>query len=729
MPCLKVTCNTWGHSESWKCKPSTPKIHTMCIHRINLRNTYEESREKFSPHKAECLPAAPQVCAGCSHKRRISCISTCDLGSDSRCEIIFRGNTPSKNAMIRGTSQHVETPFSNQSLESYSTWQRAPQPKRETFAANSQTKGPYPEFRADNERVGTSPLKEPSRKLRFCTLIYSVTKCLPANLGHSMSELPNSDWPSQARNCLSTKTSGCDAILLASEGWRSRYKRLLHLCISKDSVVMCFSNLYQQFVRSAWSPGCMQFMLIADLVEKQAQFLPGSCMRRTQDQFHFTRRVAGKDLLGPTTKYCGLNTLYLPVCRHCRKPLPDAVGRGRQHEGIVGSSGHVAVLYRSTSLGKLRSAIYHEICERGQRSCLCRDDFHLFSANRDYPHHFLLCGCKDPGTLPSRRGGQVECGVFAPGSSGKHGFSSQAVTHGGNKTRIILYVRLRLPCSRWVTKPTRGKGRSYERRITEYRGFTGTTPKGQRTAFVGTQCNTIFHKDYFLLNITITGATVAERLARPPPTKANRVQSPAESPDFHKWESYRTMPLVGGPSRGSPTSPATPVPPHNHFNHPHRLSRPRSFTHYPVGWARLCFASDSLLDTAKGSLLAGVVDWQVSPGLIAFLRKLNFFTSVVLNTCGQITEHRCGRVHPRARAACSSKIPLDCRGIVHRLELGNLIASRQPGQQRVLNLRGPSPKDVYSFDLFLPVRSSLAWYSSSNCSGTLATFGKSLPED
>ncbi|KAJ8874259.1 hypothetical protein PR048_025102 [Dryococelus australis] len=42
-----------------------------------------------------------------------------------------------------------------------------------------------------------------------------------------------------------------------------------------------------------------------------------------------------------------------------------------------------------------------------------------------------------------------------------------------------------------------------------------------------------------------------------PPTKANRVQYPAGSPDFRKWESCRTMPLVGGFSRGSPVSPAS----------------------------------------------------------------------------------------------------------------------------------------------------------------------------
>ncbi|KAJ8873932.1 hypothetical protein PR048_024769, partial [Dryococelus australis] len=41
-----------------------------------------------------------------------------------------------------------------------------------------------------------------------------------------------------------------------------------------------------------------------------------------------------------------------------------------------------------------------------------------------------------------------------------------------------------------------------------------------------------------------------------PPTKANRVQSPAGSPDFRKWESCRTMSLVGGFSRGPPICPA-----------------------------------------------------------------------------------------------------------------------------------------------------------------------------
>ncbi|KAJ8876083.1 hypothetical protein PR048_023992 [Dryococelus australis] len=55
---------------------------------------------------------------------------------------------------------------------------------------------------------------------------------------------------------------------------------------------------------------------------------------------------------------------------------------------------------------------------------------------------------------------------------------------------------------------------------------------------------------------SIRGIAVAERLDCSPPTKANRVRSPAQSPlNFCKWESYRTMPIFGGFSRGSSVSP------------------------------------------------------------------------------------------------------------------------------------------------------------------------------
>ncbi|KAJ8885960.1 hypothetical protein PR048_012166 [Dryococelus australis] len=56
------------------------------------------------------------------------------------------------------------------------------------------------------------------------------------------------------------------------------------------------------------------------------------------------------------------------------------------------------------------------------------------------------------------------------------------------------------------------------------------------------------------------GVSVTDiRCIRPcsPPTMANRVQSPAVSPDFRKWESCQTMPFVGEYfSRGSSVSPA-----------------------------------------------------------------------------------------------------------------------------------------------------------------------------
>ncbi|KAJ8869160.1 hypothetical protein PR048_030728 [Dryococelus australis] len=79
------------------------------------------------------------------------------------------------------------------------------------------------------------------------------------------------------------------------------------------------------------------------------------------------------------------------------------------------------------------------------------------------------------------------------------------------------------------------------------------------------------------VNTKDTGATMAERLARSPPTKTIWVQTPAGSPDFRMLKSCRTMPLVGGFSRGSPVSPNPfiPAPLHIHFNHLHRLSRPR----------------------------------------------------------------------------------------------------------------------------------------------------------
>ncbi|KAJ8880554.1 hypothetical protein PR048_017024 [Dryococelus australis] len=58
-------------------------------------------------------------------------------------------------------------------------------------------------------------------------------------------------------------------------------------------------------------------------------------------------------------------------------------------------------------------------------------------------------------------------------------------------------------------------------------------------------------KVYSTKALMCSSAAVAERLARSPLTEAKLVQSPAGSPDFCKWESCRTMPLIGGFSRTS----------------------------------------------------------------------------------------------------------------------------------------------------------------------------------
>ncbi|KAJ8873627.1 hypothetical protein PR048_024445, partial [Dryococelus australis] len=90
---------------------------------------------------------------------------------------------------------------------------------------------------------------------------------------------------------------------------------------------------------------------------------------------------------------------------------------------------------------------------------------------------------------------------------------------------------------------------------------------------------TVISNAYPTQHLKTVMAAVAERLASSPPTKANRVQSPAGSRDFRKWESCWTMPSVGGFSRGSPVSPRPfiPVPLHINFNYTHRLSRPRCY--------------------------------------------------------------------------------------------------------------------------------------------------------
>ncbi|KAJ8883910.1 hypothetical protein PR048_015765 [Dryococelus australis] len=98
-----------------------------------------------------------------------------------------------------------------------------------------------------------------------------------------------------------------------------------------------------------------------------------------------------------------------------------------------------------------------------------------------------------------------------------------------------------------------------------------------------------------------------QMLSPPPPTKANRIQSPAGSPDFRKWESCRTMPLVGRFSQGSPSTLASVSIAWRmeRFRRPSRSPRivPRSNTS-GAGWQR-CSQGYSPLSPAREGWVFG----------------------------------------------------------------------------------------------------------------------------
>ncbi|KAJ8897370.1 hypothetical protein PR048_002716 [Dryococelus australis] len=92
------------------------------------------------------------------------------------------------------------------------------------------------------------------------------------------------------------------------------------------------------------------------------------------------------------------------------------------------------------------------------------------------------------------------------------------------------------------------------------RDSPGTYPECEDRKLQQACARQMFHLPYCKNSFSVSissycniGATVAEWLDCSPPTKVKRVQSLAEPLlDFCKWESCRTMPLVGGFSRGSP---------------------------------------------------------------------------------------------------------------------------------------------------------------------------------
>ncbi|KAJ8866884.1 hypothetical protein PR048_032746 [Dryococelus australis] len=144
-----------------------------------------------------------------------------------------------------------------------------------------------------------------------------------------------------------------------------------------------------------------------------------------------------------------------------------------------------------------------------------------------------------------------------------------AVGHLGTR-RVALFAGYRSPAASNLSN-------QQARPVNVRRLARQTHPR--RSEGKPSQTANIFSTSYgYTTLVRHLGATMTEWLARSTPTNANRVQSPAGTPDFRKWKSCRTTPLVCGFSRGSPVSSAPFIltPFHVHFNHPHRLSGPRS---------------------------------------------------------------------------------------------------------------------------------------------------------
>ncbi|KAJ8881497.1 hypothetical protein PR048_017978 [Dryococelus australis] len=130
---------------------------------------------------------------------------------------------------------------------------------------------------------------------------------------------------------------------------------------------------------------------------------------------------------------------------------------------------------------------------------------------------------------------------------------------------------------------------------------TSNTPPSQRSFLKG--CWHVLARTFRVCTLDIfkhvalnEGAVVGEWLAYLPPSKENRVQSPAESlPDFREWESYWTIPLVGGFSRRSPVS----------VSHLHRLLRPHYQRHRPARFPLAETGSDPAGNRTRIALAGG----------------------------------------------------------------------------------------------------------------------------
>ncbi|KAJ8883904.1 hypothetical protein PR048_015759 [Dryococelus australis] len=123
----------------------------------------------------------------------------------------------------------------------------------------------------------------------------------------------------------------------------------------------------------------------------------------------------------------------------------------------------------------------------------------------------------------------------------------------------------------------------------------------------------------------LTMKQVLDGLACSPPTKANRVQSPAVSPNSCIWESCQTMPLISGFCRGSRVSP-TP-----------------SFRRCSILTSITLISSQYLAESCRMMRLVGGFSrrYPVSPTFP--FRHSSILTSIIL--IGSPDRDRCRHVH------------------------------------------------------------------------------------
>ncbi|KAJ8886180.1 hypothetical protein PR048_012389 [Dryococelus australis] len=405
---------------------------------------------------------------------------------------------------------------------------------------------------------------------------------LPAKHGHSVSELPNSDWPSQVRRCLKR-------IHLATKGKP-------HITIAKQDSVT--GPRESSGVESGYIWAALNIeVLSADEGEANAGMQGRGETRdsgekppiRSIGRRHSHMRRSASDSGGNRTRFAwvrGELSDHFNTAVPFAKPISERARSHQRNHNVRGSRGPcnrvsssktssgeavVDVLTNITEVvGYMKGSMLTQTPKKAARldsTVLCTLEPQMFVywllPQRVASDTSQLTICPSPLSFlaslllaksrpgPRQLTPQKACNGSLPCCSlvnGRNAFSFPKL-HGG------YWLLLRAP-------------RKYSSEKAP--GYLATLHyKPLVHAFIvehATHCS------------PVATAEVSERLACSPPTKANRVQSPAGSlPDFRMWVSCRTMCPVGGFSRGFPVYPFTFIPAllHSHLNHPHRLLRPR----------------------------------------------------------------------------------------------------------------------------------------------------------